>query len=143
MKTLALDEGDLVVGSLGHETVSGSPKIRQDLANALGEEWDTDRFHRGQWGSTVMNYLGLPLDEEIEFEVRSEVSRVLGRYIDIQAAEVLDDVYGGRRSRFETADVVRKVSRIDTRADFDAIRISLSLVTGASNQVTVDRTMVL
>lgn len=143
MKTLALSNGDLVVGQNGHATISGAAKIRQDLALALGEYWGNDRFHADQWGSILPDYIGEAIDDETDFRVRSEVARVLAQYIAIQDQEVYQDFLAGRRSRFATADVVRKVNSIETTVRLDSIHVEISLTTEAGVDVTLNRTVAL
>jgi phage baseplate assembly protein W len=143
MKTLALSNGDLVVGQSGHAVVSGATKVRQDLSLALGERWGTDRFHGDRWGSVLIDYIGQPLTEDMEFQVRSEVSRVIAQYIAIQDQEVYQDMLNGRRSRFATADVVRKVNDIEAQVRDDSISIRISLTTQAGLDVELNRTVTL
>lgn len=140
MKTLALRDGDLVVAQTGHAVVSGAAKIRQDLALALGEQLGNDRFHV-QWGSILADYIGTPIDDETEFEVRNEVARVLAQYIAIQDQEVYRDYLDGTRSRFATADVVRQVNGVETFVDFDAIRIRITLTTRSGEEAIIARTV--
>lgn len=141
MKTLALVNGDLVVASSGHATISGASKVRQDLSLALGEYWGTDRFHSDQWGSTVVDYIGLPITDDLQFQVRAEVSRVISNYIAIQDAEVYADLADGTRSRYDTADVVRSVDAIVTRLDYNTVQLKVTLSTQADQSVTVTRTV--
>lgn len=140
MKTLALQGGDLVVGPQGHKTITGSPKIRQDLALALGEPYGNDRFHP-QWGSILPSYVGRPIDFDSEMLVRSEAARVVQVYIDMQRSEIVNDTLAARRSRYTTADVVVRLDNIDTTISFDTIRVKLSLTTQSGENLTVARTV--
>lgn len=140
MKTLMLQNGDLAIGPRGHRTVTGSHKIRQDLALALGEEYGNDRFHP-TWGSVLPNYTGRPITADTELLVRSEAARVVQVYIDTQRAEIVEDSLGGKRSRFTTADVVARLTDIDTMIAFDSIRVKLKLVTQSAELLTVARTV--
>lgn len=140
MKTLALQSGDLVVGPNGHKTITGSAKIRQDLALALGEPYGNDRFHP-DWGSVLPNYIGRPIGPDTEMLVRSEAARVVQVYIDVQTAEIVNDTLAARRSRFTTADVVARLDNINTQISFDSIRIKLSLVTQSQEALSVSRTV--
>jgi phage baseplate assembly protein W len=140
MKTLALAGGDLVVGPNGHRTVTGSSKIRQDLALALGEPLGHDRFHP-EWGSVLPNYVGRPITADTELLVRSEANRVVQVYIDVQKNEIVNDSLAGRRSRFTTADVVARLDDIQTSLTFDTIRVKLKLVTQSQETLTVAKTV--
>lgn len=140
MKTLGLVSGDLAIGPQGHKTITGSSKIRQDLALALGEPYGHDRFHP-TWGSVLPDYVGRPIGNDTELLVRSEAARVVQVYIDIQRTEITEDVLIGRRSRYTTADVVARLDDIETQVRFDAIRVILSLVTQSQETLTVSRTV--
>lgn len=140
MKTLALQGGDLVVGSTGHATITGSKKIRQDLALALGERYGNDRFHP-TWGSTLPNYVGRPTSSDSDLIVRSEVARVVQYYIDGQQAQIATDSLSGTRSKFTTSDVVAQLNNIVTRVDFDTIHVKISLSTQAQENLTLTRTV--
>ncbi len=138
MKTLALQGGDLVVGSQGHKTITGSQRIRQDLALALGEPYGNDRFHP-TWGSTLPLYVGRPIDPDADMLVRSEVARVVQSYIDTQRAEVLSDGLNGRRTRFTTSDVVSRLNNITTTVLYDAVRVKISLTTQSGENLAIAR----
>ncbi len=133
--------GDLVAGQNGHVTISGTPKIKQDLSLALGEHWGTDRFHSDRWGSVVIDYIGLPIDDDLRFNVEQEVSRVLQQYIAIQAAEIYEDYVAGRRSRFATADVIRAVQSVQVQVRYTSIIIRLVLVNQANEAVYLQRSV--
>lgn len=142
MKTLALQNGDLVVGPAGHKTITQGSRIRQDLALALGEAVGNDRFHP-QWGSVLGRYVGRPLTPDSELLVRSEVARVVQSYIDVQRAEIVDDAVSGRRSRYTTADVVSRLDDLTTSISYDTIRIKLYLLTQSQESLTLARTVTL
>lgn len=140
MKTLALQNGDLVVGPQGHKTITGSPKIRQDLALALGELYGNDRFHP-TWGSMLPGYVGRPITADTELIVRSECNRVVQVYIDVQRSEIVNDSLAGQRSRYTTADVVARLDSIQTSIAFDSIRVKLLLTTQSQENISVSRTV--
>ena len=70
MKTLALKNGDLVVESGGHKTVSGSTKVAQELYLSLGEPYGSDRFHR-DLGSVLDDFFGQPINDMTEAMVEA------------------------------------------------------------------------
>lgn len=129
-----------MVGPNGHKTVTGSAKIRQDLALALGEQLGHDRFHP-EWGSVLPSYIGRPITADTELLVRSEANRVVQVYIDVQRNEIVNDTLAGRRSRFTTADVVARLDDIKTQINFDTIRVRLSLVTQSQEMLTISKTV--
>ena len=140
MKTLALINGDLVVGAAGHLTISGVPKIRQEMALALGEEYGSDRFHR-DLGSILIEFIGQPIDGQTEMMIRAEVGRVAQQYIDTQRREVLRDHLECRASRFDASDVVVGITDIQARIDYDTVRIKANLLTQSGANVTINRTV--
>lgn len=140
MKTLALANGDLVVGAAGHRTISGGRKIRQELALQLGERYQSDRFHPDM-GSILIEYIGAPIDDETEMMVRDEVSRVIAQYIAIQQREVLRDHLAQRMSRFDASDVVVGIENVVAQVGFDTVRVSASLITQSGETVQVNRTV--
>jgi hypothetical protein len=140
VKTLQLKNGDLVVGSAGHQVVEGTSKIRQDLAMALGEPYGDDRFHTG-WGSMLPNYIGDGATDEVKALVVSETARVLQAYVDSQATDILRDSLAASRSRYATADVVRQVNGVDATLTLDTIQLKVSLTTQAGQNVVLTRTV--
>lgn len=140
MKTLALRNGDLVVTGTGHQTISGSTKIRQELALALSEEFGADKYHP-DWGSILGEFFGKPISDLTQDEIRSEVSRVIQAYIAIQSQEVLNDHLAQRASRFHTNDVVTGINSMTVNQSLDTIHISVDLATASGNTVTVNRTV--
>lgn len=143
MKTLALQSGDLVVsGRDGHKTITGTAKVRQDLALALGEPYGDDRFHP-QWGTVLSSYVGTPISAETELLIRSEVARGVQSYIAVQRNEIINDSLQGNRSRYSTADVVAEVTSIDVQIAWDQARVALTLRTASSTTVSITRSIAL
>jgi phage baseplate assembly protein W len=142
MKSLALVSGDLVAGPGGHRTVTGGPRIQQDLALALGEELGADPFHP-EWGSVVVQYLGQPIDDETIFQVKSEVNRVVQQYITNQNRILREDSLQQARSSFMTADIVTGVSDVNAVVSLDSIKVSMNLTTQAGRTLPITRTVTL
>jgi len=140
MKTLALANGDLVVGANGHTTTTGHAKIRQDLALALGEPLGNDRFHL-EWGSVLPTYIGQPMDEETNMLVKAEVARIIDQQMAIQQREITRDANGGIPSRHNTADVIAQVLGITAEVLYDRIKVTVGLVTMAGVRVNISRTV--
>lgn len=139
MQTLALQNGDLVIDGTGsYGMVSGAPRIRQDMTLALLEDYGSDRFHP-KWGSTIKNFLGNVISEDMQQLVRGEVNRVVQNYILIQQAQVLRDTTFDVAGQFDTSDVVRGVTSIEVATTLDAIFVSVNLVTLARDTVTISR----
>lgn len=140
MKTLALRNGDIIVTGTGHQTISGSSKIRQELALALSEEYGSDKYHTN-WGSILPEFFGKPITDLTQDEVKTEVLRVIQAYIAIQQNEVLNDHLTQRASRFHSNDVVTGVNAISVSMNLDTIYISVDLQTASGQSVTVNRTV--
>ena len=140
MKSLALVNGDLSVGAGGNRLVTGSARIRQDLALALGEEIGNDQFHP-EWGSVLVRFLGQPIDEETEFNIRSEIARVIKQYIDAQAQSILVNGLNRNRQNSNTGDIVIGVSDINTTVMYDTIKVSANLQTLSGNIISINRTV--
>jgi phage baseplate assembly protein W len=139
MKTLALVNGDLAIGTNGaYLLYSGVARIKQDLTLALTEEYGTDRFHP-TYGSIVQSYLGQVLSAELMQLVRAEVNRVLQNYLIIQQNEVLRDTLVDVANRFDTSDVVQSVDNVAARAVLDTIYLSATLTTLSRETVTISR----
>lgn len=139
MKTLALVNGDLAIGTNGaYLLYSGVARIKQDLTLALTEEYGTDRFHP-TYGSIVQSYLGQVLSAELMQLVRAEVNRVLQNYLVIQQNEVLRDTLVDVANRFDTSDVVQSVDNVAARAVLDTIYLSATLTTLSRETVTISR----
>jgi hypothetical protein len=142
VKALALSNGDLVVGPNGHVTISGVPKVRQDLALNFGERWGFDRFHGDRWGSLLVDYIGQPINADTETLTTNEVSRTIAQYISIQDTEVYQDLVSGARSRYESSEVIRQINNIEVTSLYDSIRVKVDLVTQAGVGITLNRTVV-
>jgi phage baseplate assembly protein W len=142
VETLGLINGDFALDSGNLMTLSGPDKIRQDLALALSEEFGADRFHP-QWGSIIKQYLGRIVNAQLQMMVRAEVLRVVKNYIAVQRTEVLADTVVDIVGRFDTSDVVRQITSVDTRANTDTINVVLTLQTLSRTQVTIRKQLVM
>jgi phage baseplate assembly protein W len=140
MKSLALVNGDLSVGAGGYQLVTGSARIRQDMALALGEEIGNDQFHP-EWGSVLIRFLGQQIDQETQFHIRSEIARVIRQYIDAQAQVILINNINRNRQTSGSADIVVGVSDITTTVSYDTIQISANLQTLSGKTIAIDRTV--
>lgn len=140
MHTLALRNGDLCVTGSGHQIITGTSKVRQDLAIALSDQYGSDKYHP-DWGSVLDEFLGRPVDEMAQADVTAEVSRVINAYISIQQQEVLNDHLAQRASRFDSSDVVTAIVSIDANLTLDTLSLRVVLATAANTNITIDRTV--
>lgn len=128
MKTLLLHEGDLVIGPNGYEMATGAQMVAQDLRCALAEPVGNDRFHPG-YGSSLNDFVGMPLDEDARFLVEQEVVRVTTNYAAIQQDRIQRDALRAQRSRYSTADVVANVGAVKVTADMDKVKVDITIET--------------
>jgi hypothetical protein len=140
VKTLALANGDLVVGPGGYATVTSAVKIRQDLALAIGEPLGNDRFHT-EWGSVLPTYIGQPIDDETDMLVRAEVARVIDQYQSIQQRDIARDARNGASPRYASSDVLAGVQDIVVNVRYDTIQVTASVVTQAGVRLNIKRTV--
>lgn len=136
MKSLAIQNGDLVLGPDGFATVSGASKVRQDLGIALREPVGSDRFHP-QWGSLLPRYIGNPIGDTTIMVVRSETYRVIQNYVYIQAAAVRDDVSRSRKARYGASEIIKDIQKVDVRQDHSRLMVKVHLVTLGNDDVTL------
>lgn len=142
MKTLAIQNGDLVIGPTGHEVVSGVQKISQDILLAIIERYGSDPYHP-RWGSLLDRYVGQIMTDAVLFDIQQEALRVVSNYIAVQTSQIQQDVLVSQGSRFSASDVVRDVSDIQVSVAEDPTRanVRLQLVT-ANGQVATVQTAV-
>lgn len=136
MKALQIKNGDLVIGSGGYATVTGSDKLRQDLSVAVREPYGCDRFHP-RWGSMLSSYVGGVLDKYSTSAVSGEINRILGNYVAVQQDQMLSASSQGMKVRYSTGEVVSAVSKIDTRQSYDRLYVKVSLTTLSGEKVDV------
>lgn len=140
MKTLAIENGDLVIGPAGHAVVAGTTKVLQDLRSALGEPYGCDRFH-AQWGSLLDSYIGSAVVAETELLIRSEVTRIVRNYVALQAEALRQDALAGNRPRYGTNEVIAQIASINVQQEFDRFHVRISLVMVSGDQVAVAGTV--
>lgn len=138
MQTLALVDGDLVVASGSYLTVSGVPKVRQDLYYALHEPYGEDPYHP-RWGSILDRFVGQPLTAASKQSVLNEVSRVVKNYMAVQADKVNSSAANSTRSVLDTSDVVTAIEQVAAQSVGDTILVGVTLRTMNGSNVTVTR----
>jgi hypothetical protein len=136
MRTLALRNGDLVLGQGGYAVVEGREKLRQDLSVLMREPFGSDPLHP-RWGSLLTEYIGRPISDETAMLVRGEITRLLSNYGLVQAGLVAEDRSANRRPRFTTGEIIGQVLGIDVRQQWDRYRVRVSVKTLSGEQVTL------
>lgn len=136
MKTLMLKDGDLVVGAVGHETISGPSMVAQDLRGALIEPLGNDRFHPG-YGSTIDSFIGQSQSEEVLFEVEQEVLRVTNNYSAVQEDFIRRAAWENRPSR-NTNEVFGRVDSIKFNPEPTRLGVNIQIKTVDGSSFVVD-----
>ena len=140
MKTLALVQGDLSPAPGGYLMYNGAAKIHQDLALALKEAYGEDVLHP-RWGSILKQYVGFPLTDDVKTKILTEINRVIGNYITVQNARIVQDSNTGSISSLTTDDVVRSVSNVSVQQIYDSLVVSVILETLSRQQVNINQVM--
>jgi hypothetical protein len=136
MKTFAIANGDLVIGQGGYATVTGLPKVRQDLSIAMREPLGCDRFHPG-WGSALLSYIGRPLSMEISALVEAEVFRLVRNYMAIKANEMQREYLRGSKSNYSSDEIVTNIQDVKVTWSMDRLYVQVSLITAGASSVTL------
>ena len=140
MKSLALSGGDLVVDAGGLQMLEGPAKIRQDLALALGEEYNTDPYHPG-WGSVLTKYIGEAITGETPMLVQAEVSRIIQQYMANQRSMLEAASLNNQAHTINTSEIIRTVNSIDVSVSYDSVRVLVDLTTMAGQTMQISRTV--
>lgn len=140
MKTLLVQDGDLVVGGSGHAVVSGMPMVRQELGLAIREPYGSDRYHPS-WGSLLGSYVGEPIGITTEALIRAEISRIVSNYVMTQHAIMQEDMIGGRRPRFSAGEAIDRIGSIEVVQRFDRFHIKVVLIPLSGNETVLTSTV--
>jgi hypothetical protein len=143
MRDLACQGGDLALSGSQLATVTGESYIRQRLATALAEPFDSDPYETG-WGSYLDSWLGSPLTSSTPALVASEASRVISILIAAQRLMITTWSLTGSKAQLAAADTIAAVLSVSAQpsaADPSAMAVSAQLVTQAGAQLTVIRTV--
>jgi phage baseplate assembly protein W len=136
MKTFAVKEGDLLIGSGGHQMITGIAKVKQDISIAIREPFGSDPYHP-LWGSLLDSYIGQPINETLQMLCRSEVERVVSNYMIIQQAILQQARTEGRRPEFSSGEVVTDVLGVSVSRNYDTISINLDLRVMDGTQIEI------
>jgi len=140
VKTLALSNGDLVVGPGGLQLLDGPAKIRQDIALALGENYGDDPYNPG-WGSVLLRYIGEPITDDLPMLVQAEVNRILQQYITNQQQRLAAAALNNQQHTISTSEIIRTVNSVDVSVQYDTITVLIDLTTMAGQTMTISRTV--
>lgn len=140
MKTLLLENGDLVIGEGGFAMIEGSSKVRQDLGIALREQFGLDRFHP-RWGSILYDYIGQPVSTETHMFIESECARIVQNYAMLQTEYLERDLAKGVRPRFSTGELIQSIEKILVAQQYDTFRVRIILRTVSGTQVVLTQSV--
>ena len=137
--------GDIAVRGDGNvQQISGRERIAQELACWLIEPLGTDTIYR-RFGSTLADLIGSPVSDEVLADVRAEVYRVVGNYIEYQKRQVSEAMESGAYdflSVWSPDDIINSFDGIDIEAVADSVQVTVKLTTAAGETVTVVQTSV-
>lgn len=135
MKTMLLNEGDLVVSHRDYAFVTGTGKVAQDLRAAILEPLGNDRFHPG-WGSTLDQFLAQIADEQTRTDIESEVNRVILNYASVQRDKIEADISSESDSRYSTDEILSRIEGVSATSSGDTMTVTIVLRT-VSGEVVV------
>lgn len=127
--SLALSNGDLAVSGSRVDLARGRNKLIQDLDTWLRERYRVDRFNPN-YGSTLQSYIGSVMSELSNFEIKSEVLRVLDNYQNNQIQR-----FNADPGLFTADELISEVVDVQIKAEMESIVITVSLRTVSGNTV--------
>lgn len=136
MRSFAIQNGDLVLGQGGFQSVSGTAKVRQDLGIAMREPLGCDRFHP-RWGSVLPNFVGEPITQRIGPQVEAEVYRVVRNYMAAKANQMQAEFLRGQKASVTADEVVVNITKVDVAWSMDRVYVRVSLETAGGGNVTM------
>lgn len=143
MYGLKIAGGDIAVRGDGRVSeVEGSERLRQEISHWLLEPLGTDTLYR-RFGSTLGEMVGSPMLPDYIAEVRAEVSRVVGNYLEYQKRMISEDKIKGDAvflSNWKDDDIIDTIDGIDVRSVADTLYVTVKLTTVAGTRVTVVQT---
>jgi phage baseplate assembly protein W len=127
-----VSDGDLVLAGSELAIVSGVDKLAQDLQLWMKEVFGYDRFHP-TFGSTLDSFIGLIVDQDMVFYIKSEVQRVLLNYQNSQlrAVQRNPELY----SDDELLDTINSVNVV---VSYDRVIVRVAVTTVSGIRVTTN-----
>jgi phage baseplate assembly protein W len=136
MKTLAIVDGDLVIGPTGYLAIEGQAKVKQELGAAVREPYGSDRFHP-RWGSLLPNHIGSAIGPETEALVRAEVERIVQNYVVTQHEVMRVDSTRNRPPRFATGEAIESILGIRVSQQWDRLHVMVTLAPMSGEQIVL------
>ena len=136
MYTLKLKNGDLDFSDRRCTVITGSDKLVQALGLWVSESLHVDRFHP-QYGARLQDMVGSPQTEEFQYQVESELRRVVNEYI-LQQAEQFDR----HPENFSKSEVIVQVLLVTSYFKNDALWCSVYVRTMAGTTVSLEQEVI-
>lgn len=140
MKTLKIENGDLVISNGAYAVVEGSDKIVQDLGIAVATPYGVDRFHP-KYGSVLPNYVGTPIDEGTKMLVENEMTRIITNYQAVQTTNMNSYIVQGKQSPYNQNELVQSIKELQVVQDYDTLEVTAVVSTLSGNQAVVSATV--
>lgn len=136
MKTMAVRNGDLVLAGSKFGMVEGIARVQQQLGLAMREAFGSDRFHR-QWGSTLPSWIGQVLSQQVPFEIRSEVNRVVRDFILQQNEKIKERAALGLTAVVTSEEMIMEIRDIKVETRQDSVFVKVTLRTASNQEFSV------
>lgn len=140
MNTLAIISGDFSLSGGTFKTLTGIPKIKQDLGIASLTPYGSNQFHP-KYGSVLGSYIGSPVGPSSQAVIQGEVKRLISNYQNLQIAKMNSYVIQGFRSPYGQNDLIRSIQSIEVTQHFDSFHINATLTTMSGQTVQIASTI--
>lgn len=136
METFAVTNGDFTLANGAFTTVTGAPKVEQDIEVGTLTPYGSDRFHP-RFGSVFSSYIGTPANPNTAALVQAELTRVITNYMKVQLWKVQQAVTQNVASPFSQSELVSSIGPINVQQTYDRYQITASVNTANGQQVNV------
>jgi len=139
MITLEVENGDLVLANGSFATVTGPPKVSQDIEIATLTPYGSDRFHP-RYGSVFGSYIGTASNPSTATFIKTEMLRIIKNYMAVQLSKVKAAAQQGKASPFSQGELVQSAGDINVQQQLDRFQVTASVNTASGQQVNVSTT---
>lgn len=146
--SLQIRNGDLALGGAQFGQVTGQAKLAQDLRCAILEQRGHDDMHRGfgslidggydDFGEYQESVVGSSDWQRVALRVEAEIRRICGEHQARQLERARQDRYQYGQSTLSPDELLLQVSRIDMQQAQDRLLVTVSIITGNGNHVTLN-----
>jgi hypothetical protein len=146
--SLKLQNGDLVIGPKGLESVDNASKIIQDLTLELRQKMG-DNFLHPEYGSlidggvrpdgsSIASIIGEDDQSLVEMRIRSEISRIASNYQARQLARAKADKMNYGAQTLTKGEILLGIESINITQIFDQMKVDVTLSTGNQSTETIE-----